>query len=78
MTDEIFYSFKFSSSNLLEESEEDDYFEIETDFRIEKSCESENEILRPTMIPIGNSEIYIFVVNSDDDDNNDDDKNNRK
>ena len=40
-------------------------------FHVEKSCESENEILRPTMIPIGNSEIDIVVVNSYDDDNND-------
>ena len=30
------------------------------------------------MIPIGNSEVDIAVVNSDDDDNNDDDKNSRK
>ena len=30
------------------------------------------------MIPIGNSEIDIVVVNSDDDDNNNGDKNNRE
>ena len=30
-----FYSFEFTG-NLLEESEEDDYFEIETDFHVEK------------------------------------------